>query len=242
MAIAQIHFPVKRKTQAFEKFITPLESGEHLTRAEFERRYEADPDTKKAELVEGVVHMPSPVSAVHGKSHSSVIAWLSVYAATVKIIQTLDNTTVVLDVDNEVQPDALLRLEKFGRTRLNEKGYIVGAPELIVEIAVSSAGIDLYAKKNIYRRNGVQEYLVWQIRDERMDWFELRDEEYKLIAPGENGILHSRVFPGLWLAADAMLDGDLKQVLDVLQRGLASEEHREFVNKLTSMHTEEISE
>ena len=233
MAIAQIHFPVKRKTPIRDKFIMPLESGEHLTRAEFERRYEADPDNKKAELIEGVVHMPSPVSAYHGNPHFLLNTWLGVYCSTTPGISGSDNTSLVLDADNEVQPDVLLRLEKYGRTRLNEKGYVVGAPELIVEIAVSSATIDLHAKKNIYRRNGVQEYLVWQIRDERIDWFELREEEYTLIAPDENRILHSRVFPGLWLAADAMLDGDLKQVLDVLQRGLASEEHREFVNKLT---------
>ena len=220
MTIAQIHSPTKNKIRPFHEFIAPLESGERLTRAEFERRYEADPDTKKAELIEGVVYMASPLSAIHGKPHASMIGWLVAYCVATPGIETLDNTTVVLDADNEVQPDVLLRFVKYGRTHLNEKGYVVSAPELIVEIAVSSTTIDMHAKKNIYRRNGVQEYLVWQIRDERMDWFELRDEEYKLIAPDENGILHSRVFPGLWLDADAMLSDDLARVLRELQTGL----------------------
>ena len=41
--------------------ILPLEHGDHLTREEFERRYEAMPHVRKAELIEGVVYMPSPV-------------------------------------------------------------------------------------------------------------------------------------------------------------------------------------
>ncbi|CAG0946995.1 hypothetical protein ANRL1_03532 [Anaerolineae bacterium] len=232
MAIAQIHSPIRSKAKFFQNPMPPLESGDHLTRAEFERRYEADPAIKKAELVEGVVYMPSPVSAIHSETHADVIGWLSVYCAGTQGVKLHDNATVHLDTDNEVQPDALLRLETGGRSRIGADGYIEGAPELIVEIAASSAAIDLHAKKNVYRRNGVQEYIVWQVYDERIDWFELRDDEYKPMTPDENGIVHCHIFPGLWLDVNVLMDGNLAQVLSELQKGLASEEHIKFAEKL----------
>ena len=232
MAIAQIHSSVRSKAKYFQNPMPPLESGDHLTRVEFERRYEANPHIKKAELIEGVVYLPSPVSAFHAEPHGLIITWLGTYCAATQNIKLYDNATIHLDTDNEVQPDALLRLETGGRSRIGADGYIEGAPELIVEVAVTSAAIDLHAKKNVYRRNGVQEYIAWQVYDERIDWFELRDEEYKPIAPDENGIVHSHIFPGLWLDPKALLDGNLAQVLSELQKGLASEEHIKFVENL----------
>lgn len=207
--------------------IPPLESGDHLTRAEFERRYEAMPHVKKAELIEGVVHMPSPVRFIsHGQPHAHIITWLGTYVAATPGVKLGDNATVRLDADNEVQPDALLRLdeEKGDKSRISQDDYIDGAPELIVEIAASGASIDLHDKKRVYRRNGVQEYVVWQVYDGRVTWFYLHEGEYKELAADDQGIIRSQVFPGLWLAAEALLAGDLAKILAVCQQGLAESE------------------
>ena len=161
--------------------IPPLENGDHLTRAEFERRYEATPKINKAELIEGVVHMPSPVRYLrHSLPHSQIIGWLTVYRAATPQIGMGDNATVRLDAENEVQPDALLRLEPEhgGRSRVSEDDYIEGAPELIVEVAASSASYDLREKLRVYRRNQVQEYVVWRVYDKALDWFRLERGEY----------------------------------------------------------------
>lgn len=215
-----------------------LENGDRLTRAEFERRYEAMPHVKKAELIEGEVHMPSPVRHKnHSRPHASIIGWLMGYCAATPGVDLGDNGTLRLDLDNEFQPDALLRIEPAagGRSRISADDYVEGPPELIVEVAASSASIDLHTKKAVYRRNGVQEYLVWQTDDERVDWFDLREGEYAPLAPQENdpGVLRSRVFPGLWLDVAALLAGDLAGVLARLQQGLASAEHAAFVEHLT---------
>ena len=216
--------------------VPPLEHGDHLTRSEFERRYEAMPDLKKAELIEGVVFMPSPVHYTgHGQPHSHIITWLGVYTATTPGTQTADNTTVRLDRDNEVQPDALLRLSTAaGRSRLTDDDYVEGAPELLIEIAGSSATIDLYDKLKVYQRNGVQEYIVWQVYEERLDWFQLVDDGYQPFVPDETHVICSRVFPGLWLNLAALLDDQLADVLATLQRGLQSPEHAAFVLRLTT--------
>jgi Uma2 family endonuclease len=146
-----------------------------------------------------------------------------------------DNATVRLDMDNEPQPDALLRLDESvgGRSRISDDGYVEGAPELIVEVAASSASYDLGNKLNVYRRNQVQEYLVWQVYDQRLDWFRLSQGEYVLLQPDTDGIVRSEVFPGLWLAVPALLEGNLAQVLSVLQLGLATSEHAVFVEQLS---------
>ena len=187
-----------------------LENGDRLTRCEFERRYAARPELKKAQLIEGVVYMPSPVSTAHAEPHAMIQTVLLVYAASTPGVRGYDNATVRLDLDNEPQPDVLLRLESEagGRSQVSDDDYIEGAPELVVEVAASSASIDLHDKLRAYRRNGVQEYVVWRTHERQIDWFELADGEYRLLAPHDAGIAHSRVFPGLRLAAGALLNGD----------------------------------
>lgn len=215
--------------------LPPLENGDRLTSLEFEQRYQAMPDLKKAELIEGKVYMASPVRiASHGRPHAQIMTWLGLYYTSTPGVDLGDNATVRLDIDNEPQPDALLRLEPSvgGKSRISDDDYVEGAPELIVEIAASSAAIDLGDKKNAYRRNGVQEYIVWQIYDRQVDWFSLTDGRYLSLQPDATGVIHSQVFPGLWLAVPALLNSDLAQVLAVLQSGLASTAHADFVKRV----------
>jgi Uma2 family endonuclease len=217
----------------------PLENGDRLSREEFERRYEAMPQVKRAELVEGVVFMGSPVRIVHGEPHASVVTWLGTYRSTTPSVRFADNTTLRLDPDNEFQPDALLFIEERagGRSRVTEEDYLEGAPELVVEVAASSASIDRHTKFDVYRRIGVREYILWQVLDKRLEWFELRDGLYYAIAADENGIVQSRVFPGLRLHVSALLADDLATVLAEQQRALSSAEHKRFVEALTARLT-----
>jgi len=214
------------------KLIPPLASGDRLTRAEFERRYEATPENLKAELIEGVVYVASPVRAFHGDPHFNLITWLGVYSVATPRTQGSDNATTRLDLDNEPQPDAMLRVLRGGTTQVSEDGYIEGAPELVAEIATSSAAIDLGAKMNAYRRNRVQEYLVWQTFENQFSWFRLENEQYVLVEPNDEGIIQSQVFPGLWLDVAALLNGEMITVLNALQKGLQSSEHQAFVQEL----------
>ena len=213
--------------------VLPLENGDRLTRPEFERRYHAMPELKKAELIEGVVYMGSPVRIDrHGRQHAQIMTWLGNYWAATPVVDLADNATTRLDLENEPQPDALLRIASGGNSSISEDGYVEGAPELVVEISASTASYDSHDKLRMYRRNGVQEYLVWKIYNNRIDWFQLNEGEYILLEPDAAGIIRSQVFPGLWLAVSAMLEGNLAEVLAVLQQGLASAEHGNFLEQL----------
>lgn len=145
-----------------------------------------------------------------------------------------DNTTVRLDNENEPQPDALLRIEPSagGMSCIDQDDYIAGAPELIVEIAASSATYDLNDKLVAYCRNRVKEYLVWQVYEQQLTWFKLQAGQY-IVSQPEEGVIRSSVFPGLWLAVDALCD-DRSKLLAVLQVGLQSPEHQEFIQRLKS--------
>lgn len=212
-----------------------LESGDRLTRAEFERRYEYMPRHVKAELIEGVVYMPSPVRAMdHGWPHSLIMIWLGTYLAATTGTHILDNSTLRLDLDNEVQPDALLRIDEAhgGKSRISRDDYLEGPPELVAEIAASSAAYDLHDKLHVYRRNAVQEYIVWTMYPRRVQWFRLEEGAYVPLAGDDDGIIRSRVFPGLWLDVEALLAEKLSRVLAVLQEGLATTEHAAFVEGL----------
>jgi len=215
-----------------------LENGDRISRPEFERRYAAMPSHQKAELIEGVVYlMASPLRFErHAKPHARILTWLTIYQIFTPGVQVGDTPTVRLDLDNEPQPDAVLFLDETvgGQTRISEDDYIEGAPELIIEVAASSVAQDLYDKKKAYRRNGVKEYIVWQIYDNVLDWFSLQNGEYISLQPNEKGIIFSQVFPGLWLAVSELLAGNMVQVLAILQEGLDSESHSDFVRRLSS--------
>ena len=212
--------------------IPPLENGDRLTRPEFERRYQAMPHIKKAELIEGVVYMRAALRfRSHGKPHANIIGWLWFYQIATPGVELGDNSTVRLDLDNEPQPDAVLLIDG-GTARISDDDYIEGAPELAVEVAASSATYDLHDKKRAYRRNGVREYIVWRVNDNELDWFSLEAGEYILLPRDDEGIIRSQVFPGLWLAIPSLLSGKMTEVLAVLQQGLNSAEHQEFLQLL----------
>jgi len=221
--------------EKIEEIILPLKPGECLTRDEFERRYDATPHLKKAELIEGVVYMPPPVRFdIHSEPHADMMIWLGTYRVATPGVRLGDNATVRLDADNEPQPDALLRIDTaLGGSSWISKGYVEDAPELVVEIAGTSADYDLNEKLKAYRRNGVQEYLVWRTQEEQLDWFQLVEGKYAPLVPNAEGIIESQVFPGLRLAVGALLKGDLASVLSELQKGLSSVEHAVFVEQLS---------
>ena len=215
--------------------IPPLENGDRLTRAEFERRYEAMPEKVKAELIEGVVYMASPVRLKnHAEPHGRIMTWLGTYSAYTEGIDFADNSTVRIDVDNEPQPDAILYIkEEFGGTSyISLDDYLEGSPELVVEIASSTVSYDTTKKKKIYRRNGVKEYLIWRVYDREIDWFAWENGEYVLLKADKSGVIESRLFGGLRLNVKAILADDLAKVLNDLQKGLATKKHKEFVNQL----------
>jgi Uma2 family endonuclease len=194
-----------------------LESGDRLTRDEFHRRYSARPDLKKAELVEGVVYVASPVGVrSHGEPHARVMTWLGVFAAKHPGVHVADNATVRLATDSEVQPDGCLWRDEPGGPNVATDGYLDGAPQLVVEIAASSASYDLHDKKEAYRRNGMREYVVWRVVDGAIDWFRLQADEYVPIAPDAGDPIPSEDFPGLRLNVAKMLAGDVAGVLAAL--------------------------
>jgi hypothetical protein len=216
--------------------IPPLRQGDRLTVEEFDRRYQAMPELKKAELIEGVVYMPSPVTIEdHGNPHACLIGWLVWYQAFTPGTQAGDNSTLRLSVGvNRPQPDALLRVlpDYGGQSQTSEDGYVVSGPELVGEIAASRAAYDLHDKLETYLRNGIREYVVWRVEEKAIDWYVNRKGKYEKLAPNSEGLFLSPTFPGLWLDAPALVRSDLVRVLQVLQQGIATKEHQEFVEKL----------
>jgi Uma2 family endonuclease len=216
------------------EMVPPLRHGDRLTREEFERRYNAMPHINKAELLDGVVYMPSPVSEEHSEPHFDLVSWLGLYRLATPGVAGGDNGTLRLDLNSEPQPDAYLRIlaSHGGRARVSADRYVEGAPELVAEVAVSSIPVDLNVKLPLYERNEVQEYVLWRVPDQEIDWFIYRGDHYERLSPTTGGIYKSEVLPGLWLAALAMVRGNLTVWHQVALQGHASPEHADFVRRL----------
>lgn len=213
----------------------PLQNGDHLTVEEFERRYEAMPEVKRADLINGVVYMGSPVTIdLHAEQHFDFVTWLGHYRAYTPGVQGGDNATLKLPTGmNQPQADACLRIRpEFGGRTQTKNRYVVGGVELAGEIAASSVSFDLNEKLAAYEENGILEYIVWRVEDRDIDWFVLKGGEYQRLSRTRDGLFKSKVFPGLWLDAAAIVAGDMVRVLEVVQQGIASPEHRRFVARL----------
>jgi Uma2 family endonuclease len=209
-----------------------LYSGDRMKRDEFHRLYERAPEDFKAELIGGIVYVASPLKLSHGTPHVLLSALLAAYSARTPGTQTSDNTTVFLGDDGEPQPDLFLRIlpEYGGQSATTPDEYVLGAPELILELAHSSQAIDLHAKKDMYAQYGGREYVVACLRENELRWFDLAAG--KELAADSAGILRVSVFPGLWINGPALFAHDYGQLMATVDKGLATPEHDEFVRQL----------
>lgn len=209
-----------------------LRSGDSMTREEFHQLYEKMPEDFKAELLGGIVYVASPLKNLHSKNHMRLSSIFDAYEAATPGVQAGDNATVFLSKTDEVQPDLFLRIlpKHGGQTRDTNDGYIAGAPELIGEIAYSSRSVDLHIKRKRYAKAGVIEYLVVCLDPREIYWFDFRTG--RTLEPDSCGILRSRVFPGLWVGSDALIDLEYAELMETLKQGLATSDHLAFVNRL----------
>lgn len=215
--------------------VPPLENGDRMTRAQFERAWDNTPDLKKAELLDGVVFMAPPVSAgQHGIPHSDLGLWLGTYRVQTPGVEQATDSTLRLPGDNDPQPDLCMFVlrDHGGSAWLDEKGYLLGTPNLVVEVAASTASYDRHQKLEVYRTAGITEYLVHRTLDREVDWFVLRGGQYERISADADSVTKSISLPGLWLDAAALARRDMGRVLAVLQAGLTSAEHAAFVERL----------
>jgi Uma2 family endonuclease len=213
--------------------LPPLEEGDHLDQPTFHRRYEAMPSSVRAELIGGIVFMPSRPRRLHGRLQGRVAACLAAYDSATPGTEAFDTVTVILGEQSEPQPDGSLLIAAPGRGQTrDEEGYIAGAPELVVEVAAGPEAIDLHRKRDDYEKAGVREYVVVVLRTRCVLWFVRRNGAFEDLPPGSDGVFRSEVFPGLWLDPEALLRLDGPGVLRALQQGLASPEHAAFVARL----------
>ncbi len=213
--------------------VPELHSGDHMTRQEFHRIYLQTPEDFKAELIGGIVYVASPVKLPHSTTHLVLGTCFGTYVGNTLGTEAGDNGTQILSEEDEPQPDLYLRIlpEYGGQSQTTEDDYVGGAPELNAEVSHSTRSIDLHTKKDRYARFGVREYLVVSLREAVVRWFDLQTgEEFQTDA---NGVLRSRVFPGLWLHVEALLNQDYHRLLATLNQGLATEEHAAFLRALT---------
>lgn len=223
----------KRSEPLRERLLsTELNSGDRLSQPEFHRRYMAYPKHIKFELVQGVVYMASPMRRPHALDQVKLLYVLESYSAATPGTEVLDNSTAILDEDSEPQPDLCLciKSEYGGQTSEDSDGYLVGAPELVAEIAHSSRAIDLFEKRDDYRKAGVREYIVLCVAERELHWFHFSSDA--MIKPDRQGISRSREFPGLWIDVAALLARDTNRLRTALERGLARREHATFVRRL----------
>ncbi len=213
---------------------TTLVEGQHLDQPTFHALYEAMPPGTRAELIDGVVYMPSPSGSAHGRAQVPVIVWLHYYARKTPGVEVMGTATTILGWRSEPQPDALLRIlrEKGGRSR-DEQGFIHGAPELVVEVSKATRYVDLGPKLKDYERGGVLEYVVRAIDPDEIFWFGLEQGALVERSPGDDGLFRSTVFPGLWLDPAALMSDDAQRLFGVVDLGCATPEHAAFVARLT---------
>lgn len=213
----------------------PLENGAHLDQKTFHARYEAMPPDTNAELIGGIVYVASHVRCTHGQQSGKVCAWLVNHESETPGVEALAHTTVILSDSSELQPDVTLLISpEYGGQTGVENDYIVGAPELVVEVASATESYNLHLKLKDYERAGVREYVVVVLWPQRVLWFVNRGGRFETVDAGADQLYRSETFPGLWLDPAALLRLDSKALRAALELGLATPEHQEFVQCLAA--------
>ncbi len=227
--------PLEGVTADRDVMAHPLVEGQWLDQPTFHSRYQAMPPGTRAELIDGVVYMPSPVGHEHGTAQVPVIVWLDYYAELTTGLEVGDNTTTVLGRKSEPQPDALLRIlpEYGGRSRV-EKALITGPPELIAEVSHATRYVDLGPKLKEYQAAGVLEYVVRAFEPDQVFWFVREGGILVEQSPDADGLFRSATFPGLWLDPQALLRRDRRRLRAVVDLGCATPEHADFVARLAA--------
>jgi Uma2 family endonuclease len=209
-----------------------LITGERMDVDEFLRRWEKLPYLKNAELIDGVVYVPSPVSREHGSLDRRIAWWLMHYADATPGCMGGNNSTWLMS-GSAPQPDAYLRISPSrGGQSGDEALYCTGAPELAVEICVTSTEVDFGPKLKLYERAGVREYVTIELFGQRIVWRLIENGVYVPQELPQDSILRSQVFPGLWLDVAAFWDDDGTKMLAALNAGLALDDHQRFVERL----------
>ena len=207
--------------------------GMHLDCDEFLERWVALPNLKYAELINGVVYMPSPLSRDHGVPDNMIATWIGMYCWNTPGTEAGSNLTYLFSAKNVPQPDQSLRILPAHGGRTKDQGNLnAGPPELAIEVSVSSLNFDLGDKLTMYELEKVQEYLIVDVKNQQIHWHQLVDNKYQRLEPDDAGVLKSIVFPGLWLNGQALFDHDTSLLQSVLQQGLHSPEHTEFIERL----------
>lgn len=207
-----------------------------MSQKRFHALYQMMPQDFRAELVDGIVFVCEPLGQSHGRHHIRFSSLVDAYQSATPGVQAFDNTSVILGTHDEVQPDICLRIhpERGGQSKdSSDNNYIVGAPELIIEIASSSYSIDLHMKKQRYQKAGVNEYIVLCLNPFALHWFCLKDGP--TIVSDRDGIKRSRVFPGLWVDENGMRNMDYEVTKRVLEEGISSAGHADFVRQLSGI-------
>ncbi len=212
-----------------------LVAGQRLDQPTFHALYEAMPPGIRAELIGGVVHMPSPTGRAHGRAQIPVIVWLDYYAENTPGVEVLDSTTAILGWKSEPQPDVMLRiLSRCGGRTVDARGFVRGAPELVVEVAKATRYVDLGPKLADYEQAGVQEYLVRALGPDEILWFQQHEGKLARKQVDADGIYRSDVFPGLWLEPQALLRGKRRRLRALIDLGCATPEHAALVARLAA--------
>ena len=127
-----------------------------------------------------------------------------------------------------------------GQASVEERGvskYVVGAPELDVEIGFTTQAFDLDETFKAYESAGVQESLVILIEEREVRWFRRIEGQFSLVATDPDGLFRSSVFPGLWLDPKALLERDAARLVATVLQGTETPEHAAFVARLAEVRT-----
>jgi Uma2 family endonuclease len=216
-----------------------LRDGDRMTQREFHAIYGLMPKHVRAQLIAGRVYVASPMKVNHGRSTPPMAALLTLYEARTPGVEAMEGSTVILSEEDEPEPDLMLRIlpEYGGKSRNTSDGYVEGPPELLIEVSDTTRLLDLGDKRRQYAIHGVREYLVVDLRDRRLHWFDLTADQ-ELDAPAD-GVYRIKIFPGLWIDSAALFDRDLPRLLATLDAGLAAPEHAAFVASLAAVRRPE---
>jgi Uma2 family endonuclease len=190
----------------------------------------ADEDTL-AEWVDGEVAMTSPASKRHQEIGDFLLTVLRIFVEQ-RDLGVILSAPFQMKLERSGREPDLIFVAKEHLGRLKET-HLDGPADLAVEIvSPESVGRDRGDKFYEYAQGGVPEYWLIDPQRAQAEFYHLREGQYELMQPDEEGVYRSSVLPGFWLRVAWLWQEPLPTVEDVLLEVGGEPYARQWIERL----------
>lgn len=201
---------------------TPIRLEQRAGPHSFEEFCRIVREDQKADLINGVIYMPSPENTDDNELFIWLVTLMNLFVRRKKLGQIYGSRVAFrLAEKHGPEPDiAFVRTENMERVT---RGGVEGPADLAIEIvSPDSVERDYYLKRELYELYRIPEYWIIDEMDQTVTLLRLKQAKYREVRP-QKGEMHSQVLTGFWLRPEWLWQQPRPDEIETLETILAKQ-------------------